>query len=105
MFKIMVHCYSTDECINKFVIGYMINPSINCNKLFGVQVEKWLSVSFHSRTMGTIWDFPKNNSTCVMALIMIYENNGGNAKNIVYSVKLCCLLSHRQVCLYWIPIV
>ena len=35
----MVHCYSTDETINQFVIGYMINPSLNCNKVFRIQVE------------------------------------------------------------------
>ena len=38
--KIMVHCYSTYETINKFAISYMINPSLNCNKVFRVQVEK-----------------------------------------------------------------
>ena len=32
-----------------------------------------------------------------MALIMIYENNGGNGKS-VYSVKLCCLLSQIKLC-------
>ena len=32
--KIMVHCYSTDEIINQFAIGYMINPSLNCSKVF-----------------------------------------------------------------------
>ena len=54
MSKIMVHCYSTYETINQYAIGYMINPSLNCNKVFRVQVEKLLSVSFHSRTMKTI---------------------------------------------------
>ena len=39
MSKIMVHCYSTDESINKFLIDYMINPSLNCDKLFREQVE------------------------------------------------------------------
>ena len=34
MSKIMVRCYSTDESINKFEIVYMINPSLNCNKVF-----------------------------------------------------------------------
>ena len=39
MSKIMVHCYSTDETINQFVIGYIVSPSLNCNKVFRVQVE------------------------------------------------------------------
>ena len=54
MYKIMVQCYSIDETINQFAIGYMIKPSLNCNKVFRVQVEKCLSVSFDSRKMETI---------------------------------------------------
>ena len=26
--KILAHCYSTDETINQFAFGYMINPSL-----------------------------------------------------------------------------
>ena len=51
MSKIMVHCYSTYESINPFAIGYMVNPSLNCNRVFIEQVEKCLSVSFHKNTM------------------------------------------------------
>ena len=39
MSKRMVHCYSTDEIINKFAIGHMINASLNCDKIFREQVE------------------------------------------------------------------
>ena len=78
MSKRMVHCYYKDKKVNKFAIGYMIKLSPNCNKVFRVQVEKCLSVSFDSMTMETIIDSPKNNNTCIMALLMIYENNGGN---------------------------
>ena len=83
MSKIIVHCYSTDETINQFSIGFMINPSLNCNKEFREQVRKWLSVSFHENTMETIKDCLRNNNTCVMAIITIYDNNGGNAKKCV----------------------
>ena len=34
MSKITVHCYSTNEAINQFAIGYMIKPSLNCKKVF-----------------------------------------------------------------------
>ena len=70
MSKIMVHCYSTYESINKFAIGYMIIPPINCNKVFREKVEKCLSVSFHERKMVTIKYFLRNNNTCVIELIM-----------------------------------
>ena len=75
MSKIMVHCYSIDESINQFAIGYMINPSLNCKKVFREQVEKCLSVSFNEKTMETIKYFLRKKNTCVMALIIIYENN------------------------------
>ena len=42
--KIMVQFYYTDESINQFVIGYMINTSLNCNKVLREKVEKCLSV-------------------------------------------------------------
>ena len=51
MSKIMVHCYSTDEITNQFSIGYIINPSLNCNKVFRLQVEKFISVLLSSKTM------------------------------------------------------
>ena len=54
MSRIMVHCYYTDETINQYAIGSVIKPSLNCNKVFRVQVEKCLSVSFHSRKMKTV---------------------------------------------------
>ena len=59
MTKIMVHCYSADESIDQISIGYMVNPSLNCNRVFREQVEKCLSVSFHKNTMETIRNFLK----------------------------------------------
>ena len=37
--KKMVHCYSADGTIYQLTVGYMINPSLNCNKVSRVQVE------------------------------------------------------------------
>ena len=70
MYKRMVHCYSADEIIDQISIGSMINPSLNCNRVFREQVEKCLSVSFHK------------NNTCVMAmaLIMFDDNYGLKSK-------------------------
>ena len=39
MYIRMVHCYSIDESIDQFAIGYMINPSLYVNKVFREQVE------------------------------------------------------------------
>ena len=51
MSKIMVHCYSIDESINQFAIGYMINPPLQFNKVFREKVERCLSATFHEDTM------------------------------------------------------
>ena len=78
----MVHCYSMDEAIIKLAIGYMINPSLTCNKVFREQVEKRLSFLFHIK-METIRDFLRKKNTCVMELIMFYENNGEKQKKCI----------------------
>ena len=87
--KRMVHCYTTVKNINQFAIGYVINPSLNFNNEFITQVEKCLGVSFSIRTMKTINNCLMKNNTCVMAPMMIYENNGGIPKKL-YRV-LCCV--------------
>ena len=43
----MAHCYSMDESMNQFAICYMINPSLNFNKVFREQVEICLSATFN----------------------------------------------------------
>ena len=83
MSKIMVYCYTKDETINQFSIGYMINPSLYFNNVLRTQVEKCLSVLFSSRKMKTIKYSPMKNNTCVMELIMIYENNADIPKHCI----------------------
>ena len=53
----------------------MIKPSLNCNKVFRVQVEKFLSISFHKKAMETIKYCPGKKNTCFMVLILIYDSN------------------------------
>ena len=72
----MVHCYTTGKTIDQFSTGYMVNPSLNFNDAFITQVEKCLGVSFSIRTIKTIKNCLIKKNTCVMALIIIYENNG-----------------------------
>ena len=62
MSKIMVYYYSTDESINIFAIGYMINPSLNCNKVFREQVEKILIILFHDNKIETVKDCLSTNN-------------------------------------------
>ena len=78
--KIMVHIYITGKTIHQFEIGYMINTSLQFNKIFKTQVEKCLGVSFYIRIIKTFKGCLMKKNTSIMALIMIYENNGEMAK-------------------------
>ena len=79
----MVHIYAIDDSINQFAIGYMINPSLNINKVLREQTEKCLSATFHEKTMEYIRGCLEKNNTCVIALIIFYENNGVNPKKCI----------------------
>ena len=54
MSKIMVHIYTKGKTVHQFSIGYMINPSLNFNKIFKTQVEIFLGCYFSIRKMKTI---------------------------------------------------
>ena len=78
----MVHLYSTYELINQFEIGYIINPSLYVNKVFIEQVGKCLNTTFDEKTMLPIRYVMKNKNTCVIALIMFYDNKGKKPKKV-----------------------
>ena len=70
----------------------MINPSLNCNKLFREKVENLLSFSYHKKALETIRDCLRKNNTCVMALMMFYDNNVEKPKKW-YKVLICVVYS------------
>ena len=100
----MVHIYTTGKTILKFAISYMINPLLKFNIIFRTQVEKCLGCSFSIRKMKTIKKFLTKKNTSVMALIMIYENNGEIPKHL-YRVLSCVVytLIYNYVCIDYMP--
>ena len=60
----------------------MINPSLIFNKLFREKLEKLLSATFHEKKTETIKYCLRNKNTCVMEVIMFYENNGLKPKKV-----------------------
>ena len=94
----MVHIYTTEKTIHQFVIGYMINPSLEFNKIFNTQVEKCLGYYVSIGTIKTIKKILMKKNISIMELIIIHENNGEIP--FFKSVKLCCLYYHRELCLY-----
>ena len=83
MSKRMVHIYSKEKNIHQFVIGHLINPSLHINRIFREQVQKILGCSFSTKAMKTIRYFLLMNNTSIMALILIYENNGKDIKKFI----------------------
>ena len=47
----MVYLYKTDEKINPFAIGFMINPALHINWVLREQVENILIATFHENKM------------------------------------------------------
>ena len=89
----------TKEHINKFLIGYMINPTLNINKAFKKQLNKCMSNIFgeiiqpHIRTT-----FAKNNKR-VLALLLFCETRQNPMKAFkVLSCVLCTIISN-YVCI------
>ena len=69
--------------MNQFAIGYIINPTLQVNKVFIENVEKFLRATFHENKMENIKDVMKKKDTCVIALISFYENKGKNRKKYI----------------------
>ena len=74
----MVYIYTTDEQINPFTIGYMINPPLHINQVLREQVENFIRSTFYENTMETIRVFMKKKNICFITLIMFYEIKGEN---------------------------
>ena len=60
--------------MNNFTIGYMLNTTLNVNKVFRDQVGKLLKDAFHPGNMSGINNVLKKESTCVISLVIFYEN-------------------------------
>ena len=78
--EIMTNLYSKDDCINQFLIDYIIKPSLYVNKLLIEQVEKCLNATLYEETIKNIRDVLKKKNTFVIALIKFYENKRKNQK-------------------------
>ena len=98
--KRMVHIYTTEKTIHQFSIGYMMNHSININRVFREQVQKCLGCYFYTKTMKNIRDYLLKKNKYVMELKTIYENSGKDIIT-VYRVLGCVVytLIEKYVCI------
>ena len=70
MAKCFIWLEETKQHINKFSIGYMINPNLNINKAFREQVQKCMNITFVPITKPHIRATLAKKKTRVLALLM-----------------------------------
>ena len=59
---------------SQFQVGYMSNPILNVNREFKELVRRNLQITFDSITMFPVSKVLRKDTTCVLSLIMFYEN-------------------------------
>ena len=62
----------TNQRINEFSIGYMMNPNLNTHKAFREQVKVWLKNKFSTSTMTHISKILFKPNTRVLVLVMFF---------------------------------
>ena len=74
MAKIYIWLEETNQLINEFSIGYMMNPNLNTIKAFREKLKVCLKKIFSTSTMAHISKISLKTNTRVLALVMVYEN-------------------------------
>ena len=83
---------STEKQDNKFLIGYMVNPTLNVNKVFRYQVEKFLTYIFHRSTMSGIRNDIKK-LFVRYCTINFYENRTTITMKVFRVLSCTCIMS------------
>ena len=68
----------TNEGINEFSIGYMMNPNLSTNKAFKEQVTKCMKNTLGAMTQEHISKILSKTNTRVLVLYMFYETRQKN---------------------------
>ena len=74
MAKICIWIEETNQRINEFSIGYMMNPNLHKKKVFREQVKVGIKNTFGTSTNAHIGKILLKENTRVLALVMMYEN-------------------------------
>ena len=74
MAKIYIWLEETNQRINEFSIGYMLNSNLIINKAFKDQVKLCMKTTFSTSTMTHISKILLKLDTRLLALVMLFEN-------------------------------
>ena len=99
MAKSSIWIEEKNQRINKFYIGYKMNPNLNTSKAFREQVKLCLKNTFGTYNMAHISKILLKANTVVLELVMFYDNRKKYKEN-VQSVELCNIYNYKQICMY-----
>ena len=89
----------TNQRINEFSIGYIMNPNLSMEKVFREQVKVCMKNTFSTSTMTHISKILLKPNKRVLALVMFFENRK-KCKENVHSVELYNIYNYNQLYLY-----
>ena len=98
MAKTYIWLEETNQRINEFSIGYMMNPNFSINKALKEQVKVCLKNTFSTSTLSHISKILFKPDTRVLALL--FFNNRKKCKENAQSVQLCNIYKYKKLCLY-----
>ena len=75
-----------EKTVYQFQVGYMLNPELNINREFKEQVVINMTTSFSGATMLPVIKVVKKGNTCVILLLMFYENRKNRKFNVFSSI-------------------
>ena len=87
MDKSYIWLEETNQRINEFSIGYMMNPNLGINKSFKEQVKICMKTEFGAMTQQHICNILSKTNTRVLELVMFYDTR----QKKIQSVELCNL--------------
>ena len=90
----------TNRCINEFSIGYMMNPTLNRNRVFKYQVKVCFKNTFGPDTNSRISKTLVKHNTRVLALVIFYES-GKTIIRKLFRVLSCVIYNiiSKYVCI------
>ena len=100
MAKSCIWLEETNQLINEFYIGYTMNPNLHKNFVFKEQVKGCLKNTFCPSTNIHIGKILLKTNTRVLALVMLYENRGGDTRKM-FRVLSCVIYTiiNKYVCI------
>ena len=90
MAKSYIWLEETNQVINEFSIGYMMNPNLIIKKAFREQVKVFMKNTFSTSTMTHISKILLKTDARVLSLVMFYETKKKRKEN-VQNFELCTI--------------